>query len=240
MLALVLLLATAPAEPAAAEKPKLLVLDFRDDGVGANVARVVHDTLTSHVSKNEKLDVISSEDMRRALDVEASKVAMGGCSDESCLAEIAGALGAQLTLYGTVGKLGELVLVNISLYDARENRSVGRETIESKNLEELPGAVRAAADRLIARIPGLAPPSSSWAPGVVFWSGAGVGVAGLVAGVAGLVVGLANTNAVKEAPTFDEKSSAARARDAGFGVAVAGAVVGALGLALLPLSLVVE
>jgi TolB-like protein len=248
--ALTTTLALAAAQPAFADdgapaniehKPKLLVLDFRDDGVGPNIVRIVHDTLAAHVSRDDRLEVVSSEDMRRALDVESQKRALG-CDEESCLAEIAEALGAQLTIYGTVGKLGELVIVNVSLYDARASRSVGRETIESRSLEGLPAALRAAGDRLVARLPGFAPqaPPPSAFPGPLFLTGTVVGGAGLLTGAAAGLVALLSAAAVAERPTFQEKTEAKTAQDVATNVAVAGFVAAAVGVLLVPIALFLE
>src|SRR5581483_3373934 len=68
MLPVALLLLAADPQHAAAvapasSKPKLLVLDFQDQGVGENAVKIVHDTLAAHLSKDTRLDVISTEDM---------------------------------------------------------------------------------------------------------------------------------------------------------------------------------
>ena len=231
--------APAPAPPAAAAvveaKPKVLVLDFRDDGVGENAVRIIRDTLVAHVSQDDRLEVISSEDMRRALDVDAQKRAVGACSDEGCLAEIAGALGAELTLYGTAGKLGDLVVVNVSLFDARASKSVGRETVEVKSLEQLPPALRAAGDKLIAKLPRLAHKEVNSEPGlsVLGWSGIGALGVGLVGGAVFGVVAAANNPSPTDGRTFPEKQSAVGTRNVSTGLAMAGGALAAAGAGLL-------
>lgn len=50
-----------------------------------------------------------------------------GCGDSSCLAEIAGAMGAEFVVFGDVGKLGETFVINLNLFDNNAVRpSVGR------------------------------------------------------------------------------------------------------------------
>lgn len=231
--------AAAPTTPAPAPtagalvepKPKILVLDFRDDGVGANAVRVIHDTLVSHVSKDTRLDVISTEDVRQAVEREAERRAVSNCNEEGCLAEIADALGAQLTLYGTAGKLGDLVIVNVSLYDARTARSVGRETIEVGSLEGLPAPLRRAGDNLIAQL-GLAETSPEFSPGPLFWTGTAIAAVGLATGSVGAIVFAANVDSYKRDdlnPSFDDKTGAKTAQDLGLYFAIgggAGLVVG--------------
>lgn len=247
MIALVLsmaLQAPAPAGAVVEAKPKVLVLDFRDDGVGPNVVRVIHDTLVSHVSKDHRVDVISSEDVRQALAREAERREITDCSDESCLAEIAEALGAQLTLYGTAGRLGELVIVNVNLYDARAARSVGRETIEVGALEQLPDPLRVAGDRLIAKLglAGAKQTAHAFTPGPIFWTGVGVGAVGLMGGALGAAVWLVNRDAFRLPvnDTFEEKQAAKQTEDVGFGGMLLGAGVLAVGGAVLGVATVVE
>lgn len=240
----VALQAQVPAGALIEAKPKLLVLDFRDDGVGPSVVRVIHDTLVSHVSKDHRLEVISSEDVRQSLAREAERREITNCNDEGCLAEIAEALGAQLTLYGTAGKLGELVVVNVNLYDARAARSVGRETIELGSLEHLPGPLRAAGDRLIAKL-GLAGATETvraFAPGPIFWTGAGLAAAGLVGGAIGTAVWIVNRDAYRlpANDTFEKKQGAKQAEDVGFGSMLIGAGALAVGGALAGVATAVE
>jgi TolB-like protein len=238
MIALALLLASAdPANAVVVAKPKLLVLDFQDQGVGENAAKIVHDTLASRLSKDARLDVISTEDVRRVVDVEAEKRAtLGTCNDEACLAEIAGALGAQLMMYGTIGKLGDLVVVNISVFDAKSGKSVGRETVQAKSLEDLPDRVSAAGDRLVAEIPGLGPASSPGL-GVLGYTGAGAALVGAGFAITGGIVALLNNPHPGDGLSFEQKEAELLVRDLwagigalGLGLGVAGAGVAAIDL----------
>jgi hypothetical protein len=66
-----------------------------------------------------------------------------GCDDSgSCMAEIAGALGASLVVFGDVGKLGELLVVNLNLFNVDLAQSQGRVTIEAPSLESFPGQMK--------------------------------------------------------------------------------------------------
>lgn len=232
-----LLLVAAPASAAEAERPKLLVLDFRDDGVGASAVRIIHDTLAAHVSKDARLDVISSEDVRRAVERDASR-REANCDDESCLAEIAEALGAQLTLYGNAGKLGDLVVVTVSLYDASAGRSVGRENVEVSSLEALPPALRAAGDRLIARLALTEPPSGS--PDPLFVAGAVTSGVGMATAIVGTAIWLPNIQAVQDETSFERKTSAKQAQDTGGLLAIGGTIVAVVGLGMVAAALVLE
>src|SRR6185437_9656523 len=163
MLALALALATAAA-PAPAPKPRVLVMDFRNDGVDAKVVAIIRDALTAHLAKLGSVDVMSTEDVRRQVDIDQQKSAALGCSLESCMAEVANALGADYILFGNIGTLGGLFEGNMSLLDAKKSASIGRETIEVHSIEELPSSVRDAGDRLISVIPGVGTTSTAPAP----------------------------------------------------------------------------
>lgn len=233
----------APAVTAAPavvnEKPKILVLDFRDDGVGTSAVRIIHDTLVSHVSKDARLDVLSSEDVRRAVTREAERRETANCDEEGCIAEIAEALGAQLTIYGTAGKLGDLVVVNVNLYDARAARSVGRETIEIDSLEALPAPLRRAGDKLIAQLFGETV-NEGPAFGPLFWTGTAVAGAGLIATVIGGAVFGGGIGAVEDAVSFTDKTRAKEAQDIGLNTAVAGVAAFVVGATTAGIALAIE
>src|SRR5687767_13609863 len=78
--------------------------------------------VTAALQRETKLDVIAQEDVRRQLALEADRQTVG-CGDESCIAEIVGALGARLAVYGRAGELDEgdgkkSVALTLSLFDS--------------------------------------------------------------------------------------------------------------------------
>lgn len=101
--------------------------------------------------QQQSVDVLTSEDVRKAIQVEADKQSMG-CDDEaSCLAEIAGAMGARAIIYGSVGELGELKLVTLNLYDTADGKSGGRVVVRGKTLEELSDTLEEKVTTLVAQ-----------------------------------------------------------------------------------------
>jgi hypothetical protein len=61
---------------------------------------------------------VTQADVAALLGVERSREMMG-CSDSGCLAEIGGALGADRVVHGSLGKVGESLVVNLSALDPR-------------------------------------------------------------------------------------------------------------------------
>jgi hypothetical protein len=94
-------------------------------------------------------DVVTREDLRKALAVEGDKQAMGCDENESCLAELAQALNARLVVFGTVSVLGDELVLQLSAFDARTATSAGRATARGADLAALS---RAAEDKARALI----------------------------------------------------------------------------------------
>jgi hypothetical protein len=88
--------------------------------------------------------VLAQADVMTQLGVERQRVMMGCSADRSCMAEIAGAVDADLTLTGAVTKLGDGYFVTASVVDARKIVTKGgaEETLRSARPEELLEAVR--------------------------------------------------------------------------------------------------
>jgi len=150
MLALLLslaLVAPSVAEPAT-EKRRVLVLDFTAEGVDAPTTRTLTAIVATAFARDQRYLVTSGADLRAAVDVESSRQAMA-CADESCMADLAGALGAELVVSGSVGKLGDLLIVTISLYDAALQASAGKRKVEDRDLAALSPRLDAAVDDLL-------------------------------------------------------------------------------------------
>lgn len=191
-LALGALLASAPlaAEKPAAAPPdriRILVLDLKGHDVAEPVVRTIQGLVTVELARYQQLDVVSGEDLSRMLELEADKQT-AGCTDNSCLAEIAGAMGAELVLFGEVGALGELKVLNLSLFDQAELRAIGRTTVQESQLERLPDKLRPALKELLAQskrasaLGTAAPAEPSTLPLVLLGAGGGVAGLGLVLG----------------------------------------------------------
>ena len=112
-------------------------------GVKTSMARVLSDILLSNLTDSSRFaSVVSGEDIKQMLDLEQQKNALG-CNDESCMAEIGGALGVPFMAVPTMGKLGGQFVLNLKILDvesarvrARVSRTVAREV-------DLPTAVLA-------------------------------------------------------------------------------------------------
>jgi hypothetical protein len=129
----------AAAQPGpAGRKVRVLVLQPEAKTAKSKpVADAVAGLIPVELAPVTSFDVLSTADVQQMIELEAEKAAMG-CADNSCLAELAGALGADLVVYGDVSQLGALFIVNINLFDSIRTRAVGRKSIQTKEVEELP------------------------------------------------------------------------------------------------------
>ncbi|HET9553873.1 MAG TPA: hypothetical protein VFP50_12960 [Anaeromyxobacteraceae bacterium] len=124
---IVLALVAAPLAAGAAPppKPKLAVMDLKaGQGVSARSAA----TLTSIVAADAAragFQVITQEDVYTLLYFQKQRQ-MLGCTDDGCLAEIGGALGADYVVSGEASVIGSRHHVAVSLLDARKGSAAAR------------------------------------------------------------------------------------------------------------------
>ena len=92
------------ALPAAAEEApaSLLILDFKHEKGDEQTARLLNDLVATAAERTSSLTVITGADIANVIALEAEKEALG-CDDTSasCLAEVAGAMGADLVVTGS-------------------------------------------------------------------------------------------------------------------------------------------
>ncbi len=207
------------AEPAKAEEQKVLrlaVYEMKVDGVDERIGRVVTDALVVEVRKLQRVSVISMDEVRAMLDLEAQKQ-LTGCGDDSCIAEIADSLGVDGLVIGTLAKIGDDHVFGVRRIDQRAAASMGQvsQRLKAGNGEEFlamlgpsveqlfpvadyplrAGQKRGVSEELALRI--SPPPIPTW----VFWTAtASAGVLGVAAGAA-LTVNLVLFDQVKQRET---------------------------------------
>ncbi|MFH1810489.1 MAG: hypothetical protein ABIJ09_17240 [Pseudomonadota bacterium] len=172
----------SPAEASA--KKRLLLIDLEALAVDPATARIIDGLVTDAVHRhNDHIELLTTADMRQIVALESSKQNMG-CSTETCLAELAGAMGARYVVFGQVGRLEELTLVQLNLFDSLDARSVGRKEIRTRSLSSLPDALQPAIDELLAPLLPAAVPTPAVAAAesssvsTFTWVGGGLTAAG--------------------------------------------------------------
>jgi hypothetical protein len=195
------------AEPAARERVKLLVLDLKANDVEPTTVKTIQGIVTARLAEYAELEVISGEDMRNLVQLEAERQSMGSCSEEaSCMAELADALGAELVVFGSVGALDTARVLNLNLFDSKSAMGLGRIVVQVENVNQMPRKLRPKLHDLLGKYyaknnltlpplppeepePAAAVASAPFDPGPWPWVAAGVGGVLVAAGAAGAVVG---------------------------------------------------
>jgi len=189
-------LASAAPALAAEKKPKVVVLAIKPvDESTARIAASLTEAITTELAKTARFEVMGESELTSMLGFEQKKQLLG-CTDDSCLAEIGGALGCDFLLLGTMGRLGSRFRLDLKLAEVAKSRIAARDGAEVESPEALADLGRSMLQNVLAMldgkpVPSAAPPaatsggvrkqastSSSPAPFIVM----GVGGAALIAG----------------------------------------------------------
>jgi TolB-like protein len=108
----------APAATGAAEPEiAVAVMEFASKGgIEAQKMDALSDMLANAIRRSGNYRVVGKSDIRAALALEEQKQLLG-CSDDSCLAEIGGALGVRWVVVGNISLFGKTYLLNLKVID---------------------------------------------------------------------------------------------------------------------------
>lgn len=90
--------------------------------------------IASALAESPRVDVITKEDLRQAMNLEAERQQVG-CTETSCLAEVAAAMGARLVIYGSLGTFDDVIALELSAFDGETATSLGRSVVQEKTLK---------------------------------------------------------------------------------------------------------
>lgn len=129
---------------AADGRVSIAVMDLKARGVDEAAAGALSTEVTNTLAKMRVFSVISGEDVRRLLSLEETKQGCTGNADAKCMAEIGGALGVELLVYGEISKLGGTYGLSLALLDTGRAAAVSR----ASGKADEPGKLLAEAARL--------------------------------------------------------------------------------------------
>jgi len=186
----------------AAAPARIAVYDLKLDAIEPSIGTVVTDSVLAEVRKLEGISAIGMKEIREMLSHEAEKQMFGCESEDSCLAEIGGALGVDFLVTGSLSKAAESHVMSLRLIDQEHARVTGAVQRRLKagsgqefllavgpSIEELfpgrpvrEGAKRGVPDEVALRLD--PPPLPTWS----FWTAAGTTVgAAAVGGLFGIL-----------------------------------------------------
>jgi hypothetical protein len=144
--------ALAESISAAAIGPtKVAVLEIKSTGIDEAVTKNLSELFTAEAGRVPGYKVIGHQEVQDMVGFEIQKQTLG-CSDVSCFAEIGGALGVDLIVSGSIGKVGETFVVSMRFIDIKRGETKNRvsESIAGR-VELLPDYVRLVAWRLFGQ-----------------------------------------------------------------------------------------
>lgn len=122
------LVALLPLRAAAAEEPIRLAFSGLScpSGIPDAEVQALSDYLHTRLSALGVYDVIGTSDIQQLIGLERQKALLGCSEGSSCLSEIGGALNAHRLLSGSIAKVGQTMVLNLTLLDSREGRAIHR------------------------------------------------------------------------------------------------------------------
>jgi hypothetical protein len=120
-------------------------------GVPKETAQLLGDALAGELRRRAGVAVMTQADVAALLGVEKTRQ-MLGCSDAGCMAEIGGALGADRVVHGSLGRVGDSLIVNLSALDPRRGVAAASvsERLRGVGDEAFLDALPSLADALLA------------------------------------------------------------------------------------------
>ncbi|MEE2837036.1 MAG: hypothetical protein VYB65_13540 [Myxococcota bacterium] len=143
--------APEPAKPADA-RPGVAALDLEViEGVSAGVGKLLNQVMMQRLTNSERFSsILGMGDIREMIDLESQKQALG-CEQESCLAELGGALGVPLLIVPSLGKLGGVYLLALKINDVENAKVSVRSSRELRDEAKLMSAMKSLVDEALMR-----------------------------------------------------------------------------------------
>jgi hypothetical protein len=120
-------------------------------GVSKDTAQLLGDALAGELRKRPGVSVLTQADVAALLGAEKTRQ-MLGCADSGCFAELGGALGADRVVHGSIGRVGDSLVVNLSALDPRRARAAASvsERLRGAGEEAFLDVLPTLADALVA------------------------------------------------------------------------------------------
>ena len=146
--ALALLLSVASAQIALADdRPKVAVFDFKPSNVSEQDLGLFMEQVLIEIDSTHQYQSLGKSDLETMLGMEKLKEDLSGECDTSCMAHIAGAIGAQYVISGQLAQTKGRYVIHAKLIDERKARVIRRIEREAKGdfndlRKEVPALVR--------------------------------------------------------------------------------------------------
>ena len=138
-------------EPApVAEKPGIAVMSVKSvHGVSSGMGDLVNEMILVRLKNGDRFSsVVGGSDMAAMIDLEAQKQALG-CAEESCLAELGGALGVPYMFNASIGKMGTLMVLTVKIIAVEEAKVEVRQILRAKDEGALADGIDGLVDKAV-------------------------------------------------------------------------------------------
>jgi hypothetical protein len=218
----------------------VLLLDLTTAGVPPEQVKVLDGSLAAALA-DQGVDAVTRADLRTMASV-AADLSTAGCDadSDSCLTELAAALGADLVLSGQVGRLDTTYVLQLSLFDANAGRAMAREELRGQALTLLADRIPDAVARLTDRAPLLkttATTTSSSASALMWVGGSALAVGATAAVVLGGLTWVLDDSLSNPNPVASDRTFALQAEPWTLAGALVGVVTAATGGVMLTVGL---
>ncbi len=127
----------ATPELLAKERKKTFVVPLKGTGVDDSVVALLQNQLEARLGTVPNVDVVTTAEIQALLEHAETQLSMGCESDTTCLAELGQSADADLLLAGNIGKVGDVLMLSLSLIEPKIGQTVGRATVTAHNVESL-------------------------------------------------------------------------------------------------------
>ena len=221
------------ASAAAAADERLLVMEFaHTSDLSADLSRTLTELVTARIDEVSDYVTVSGTEIKKLVALEGEKSAIG-CEDSSCLAEVAGAMGASRVVFGRLAKLGNTMVLQLGLYDADKAAAVARKTVKASSIDGVAANLDSAVDELMGiEAPPIDQTESEGAElPIVPYSLMGVGGAALIGG--GILAAIGLTTTANLEASVDDRKGGQGLSWTGIGVASVGVLALGIGTVLM-------
>ncbi len=140
---------TTPPQAKAANAYSVVIGALKPLGVEPEKAATLSDVLCTHASALPKFkDVVCASDLQAITANSEMSALMGGCDNDDCFSAVGQAAQRPYVIGGTIGKVGEQLVINLNLVDTAKQSAVKRSSIQVGKDGNLIDAVKQAADEL--------------------------------------------------------------------------------------------
>jgi len=113
----------------------IAVTDFEANGFTSDEARVIASRTSQELIKRQSFTVLERAKMDQILKEQGFQ--LSGCTSDECVVEVGQLLGVQLMLAGSIGRFGELNIIDMRIIDVETGKIVKSTSYEIKGEKEI-------------------------------------------------------------------------------------------------------